>query len=386
MAIPIDNPTPVLNVFPSWVQQEMRQALDGLEEARFYVDTYPKYWVNGKVEKGQRPIKQDEMDGVISRMQSLYKAEFRADDRLGLPGTMHRITAYRNRYGNLLGLIIRFARLITDVALPTMPFIVPKGSVLIVGPPGVGKSTYERAVAIELAKNQKVTVVDTSGELCGDGDTIHPLLDDIWMRIVPVMRPEQTFAQQIAWAYRNAVANAGSQVVVGDEVKDPEDISVVNDAALNGVKMIVTVHGETLRDVVDTPKLAAFVGYPDRESKVRRGRPSFQTAIVIRGRGQFVIYPDLALAVDSLLRGREPVGEAVECNTPRVSRSYTTYRHMVDLANRDEMPSLLIERYGLSHYVLRASALYHHGDPTALEALERAYQVWLQWSLQQGQP
>ena len=87
--------------------------------------------------------------------------------------TLHRISAIRNRRGEVVGLTCRVGRAVYG----TISIIEPDRfgqSILILGKPGVGKTTMLREAARILSEKKRVVIVDTSNEIGGDGDVPHP--------------------------------------------------------------------------------------------------------------------------------------------------------------------------------------------------------------------
>src|SRR5207245_11009227 len=98
--------------------------------------------------------------------------DFGEDNRAGIERTLHRISCIRNRRGRIVGLTCRIGRAVYGT-ITTIEDIIKTGeSVLLLGRPGVGKTTMLREVARVLADelDKRVVIVDTSTEIAGDGD------------------------------------------------------------------------------------------------------------------------------------------------------------------------------------------------------------------------
>lgn len=180
----------------------------------------------------------------------------------------------------------------------------------------------------------------------------------------------------LARTYLEALANHGPQVVVGDEVGFPEDVAVVETIGKRGIKGIVTVHGRVLQDVLENPVLWPLIGRPDPASRRRQGRPVFGMALEVRGKGRFALYPDLATAIDLLLKGEKPDPILLGNSEARPARyPFQRYRALVAAAQTGQLPDLVLDNMLLDYFVLQAVSRYALGSEEALDDLERAYQL-----------
>ena len=163
--------------------------------------------------------------------------EFTSDNRSGIPGTLHRISAIRNRQGKIIGLTCRIGRVITGTIACIQDFVLQNKSILFLGRPGVGKTTklreISRLVADEMGK--RVVVVDTSNEIAGDGDVAHPAIGKA--RRMQVPQPE--FQKDIMI---EAVENHTPEVIVVDEIGNELEAQAARTIAERGVMLIATAH------------------------------------------------------------------------------------------------------------------------------------------------
>ncbi len=263
----------------------------------------------GKIEKiGSELITDEDITFVISHLQ-----EFTHDNRSGIPGTLHRISAIRNRQGKVVGLTCRIGRVVTGTIACIKDICTQGKSILFLGPPGVGKTTklreISRLVADELGK--RVVVVDTSNEIAGDGDTPHPAVGSA--RRMQVAQPEYQKDIMI-----EAVENHTPEVIVVDEIGTEAEAQAARTIAERGVMLIATAHGNSLESLIKNPTLSDLVGgiqsvtLGDDEAKRRASQktvlerekqPTFDIVIEIIDRNTLAVYKNASEAVDYILRG-----------------------------------------------------------------------------------
>ncbi len=263
----------------------------------------------GKIDYlGEEFVTDEDINHITSRLQ-----EFTSDNRSGIPGTLHRISAIRNRQGKIIGLTCRIGRVVTGTIACIKDICLMNKSILFLGRPGVGKTTklreISRLVADELGK--RVVIVDTSNEIAGDGDTPHPAIGHA--RRMQVTQPE--FQKDIMI---EAVENHTPEVIVVDEIGTEAEAQAARTIAERGVMLIATAHGNSLENLIKNPTLSDLVGgiqsvtLGDDEAKRRASQktvlerekqPTFDVVIEILDRNTLAVYKDTAEAVDYILRG-----------------------------------------------------------------------------------
>ncbi len=245
--------------------------------------------------------------------------EFTADNRAGIEGTLHRISAIRNRKGQIIGMTMRVGRAIYGTMEILHDLVITGKSLLLLGRPGVGKTTKLREMARVLADdcNKRVIVIDTSNEIAGDSDIPHAAIGSA--RRLQVPRPDRQHAVMI-----EAVENHMPEVIIVDEIGTEAEASAARTIAERGVQLICTAHGNTLENLIMNPTLSDLVGgvqtvtISDEEARrrgttktviERKAPPTFEILIEMVNRSEVNIHKDTAQAVDALLRGLKPRSE-----------------------------------------------------------------------------
>jgi len=261
-----------------------------------------------------KEVGEEEIEYVVSRI-----ASFGDDNRAGIERTLHRISAIRNRKGRIVGLTCRVGRAVFGTIKVIEDLVESGKSVLLLGRPGVGKTTMLREVARVLADdlNKRVIIVDTSNEIAGDGDIPHPAIGHA--RRMQVTTPTMQHAVMI-----EAVENHMPEVIVIDEIGTELEAQAARTIAERGVQLVGTAHGNTLDNLMMNPTLADLIGgiqtvtLGDEEAK-RRGTqksvlermslPTFNIVVEIQDWDKVAIHPDVGEAVNAILRGRPAATE-----------------------------------------------------------------------------
>jgi stage III sporulation protein SpoIIIAA len=299
----------LLGVLPGSIVEAVHKAnnYDALLEIILDLGRVPTArYVEDEVVLFNKEITRAELDHVVERI-----GEFDADNRAGLERTLHRISCLRNRRGHIVGLTCRVGRAVYGTVDIIQDIVESGKSVLILGRPGVGKTTLLREAARILAETKRVIIVDTSNEIGGDGDVPHPAVGKA--RRMQVREPMLQHEVMI-----EAVENHNPEVIVIDEIGRELEAVAARTIAERGVQLIGTAHGQTIDNLMLNPTLSDLIGgieavtLSDEEARrrgtqktvlERRAPPTFDVLVEIQTRDRFAVHMDIAASVDSLLRG-----------------------------------------------------------------------------------
>lgn len=354
-----DNIEQLKRVLPPYINQ----ALDSLNNHQNLVEIVidlgrvpTARYVNGEVSLSDLEITAQDIDNIVERI-----GDFDADNRAGMERTLHRISAIRNRKGVVVGLTCRVGRAVYGTIDIIEELIKSGQNLLILGAPGVGKTTMLREAARVLAEERRVVIVDTSNEIGGDGDVPHPAVGRA--RRMQVSRPERQHEVMI-----EAVENHNPEVIVIDEIGRELEAMAARTIAERGVQLIGTAHGNTLENLMLNPTLSDLIGgiesvtLSDDEARrrgtqktvlERRNPPTFDILIELQTRDRMAVHEDVSLAVDGILRSKAiPVEiryrdengaihkevEQVEATSSRISNKEERFQsaHMVRGNKRQE--------------------------------------------------
>ncbi|MCX7845365.1 MAG: AAA family ATPase [Dictyoglomaceae bacterium] len=307
----LDDLDKILEIFPD----DIRKRLEGDENIKDLIEVVidlgreieARFYKKNIIFHGRYATEED-INYVLSRV-----GEFSGDKRAGIERTLHRISAIENRHGRVIGLTCRVGRAVLGTVDIIRDVIETGKSILLLGKPGVGKTTLLRETARVLADelNKRVIIIDTSNEIGGDGDIPHPAIGRA--RRMQVPNPTKQHDVMI-----EAVENHMPEVIVIDEIGTELEAKAARTIAERGVQLIGTAHGITLQNLLLNPTLSDLVGgiqvvtLSDEEAKrrgtqktvlERKAPPTFDIVIEIQERDRLAIHHDVAKTIDAMLRG-----------------------------------------------------------------------------------
>jgi stage III sporulation protein SpoIIIAA len=265
-------------------------------------------------------VREEDIEYVVQRIGA-----FGDDNRAGIERTLHRISAIRNREGRIVGITCRVGRAVFGTVAIIRDIVESGRSILMMGRPGVGKTTLLREAARVLADDlgKRVMIVDTSNEIGGDGDIPHPAVGRARRMQVPT--PSMQHAVMI-----EAVENHMPEVIVIDEIGTELEAAAARTIAERGVQLVATAHGNTLENLMMNPTLSDLIGgiqtvtLSDEEARrrgtqksvlERKAPPTFDVVVEIQNWSHVAVHENVAEVIDDILRG-QPVVPTVRRRGP----------------------------------------------------------------------
>jgi stage III sporulation protein SpoIIIAA len=268
-------------------------------------------FLNGSEYLSEKIISWQDLDFCIKQL-----GNFNSDNRAGIERTLHRVSCLKNRKGNIIGLTCRVGRILFGNINIVRDLLESGQSILILGKPGIGKTTTIREIARILSDEmeKRVVIVDTSNEIAGDSDIPHSGIGRA--RRIQVAKSELQHNVMI-----EAVENHMPEVIIIDEIGTELEVLASRTIAERGVQLIGTAHGNCLENLIKNPTLSDIIGgvqnviLSDEEAK-RRGTqksvlerkmsPAFEIGIEISQKDKWIIHDNISQSVDFLLQKQTP--------------------------------------------------------------------------------
>ena len=307
-----DDLNELLTVLPKFIKDavEKHPKREQLVEIVLDIGRRPEARFSGSSDYiSYRTIVWQDLDYILKRL-----GKFSNDNRAGIEKTLHRISSIRNRKGNVIGLTCRVGRAIFGTVSIVRDLLEQKRSILLLGRPGVGKTTAIREIARVLSDGMKkrVIIIDTSNEIAGDGDLPHPSIGKA--RRMQVSNQQNQHEVMI-----EAVENHMPEIIIIDEIGTELEASAARTIAERGVQLVGTAHGNALENLIKNPTITDLIGgiqyvtLGDEEAKrrsssksilERKALPTFEVAVEIHDPKTWVIHDNIEQSVDLLLKGQ----------------------------------------------------------------------------------
>ncbi|XP_050219556.1 protein SEEDLING PLASTID DEVELOPMENT 1 [Mercurialis annua] len=312
------------------------------------------------------PITLEDLEHATSQV-----GDFAIDNRAGISRTLHRISAIRNRKGQIIGLTCRVGRAISGTASLLRDLIQDGASLLLIGPPGVGKTTIIREIARMLANDYKkrVMIVDTSNEIGGDGDIPHAGIGNARRMQVPNSDKQHKVLIE-------AVENHMPQVIVIDEIGTKLEAMAASTIAQRGIQLVATAHGITIENLIVNPSLEMLVGgiqsvtLGDEEANrrgvqktvlERKGPSTFSCAVEIISKNELRVHRSLEATVDANLLGRSPKVEVRKMDSQGIKET-VVIEPSID-ASVQKKDDILFDDFSMTDERINAGAFISESPP-----------------------
>lgn len=356
----------LLNVLPPPIHETLLQQADNSELLEVVLDLgrHPEArYPQKEIILGPKDISTSDIDYITGRI-----GVFSGDNRAGIERTLHRISAIRNREGKIVGLTCRVGRAVYGTVKIIQDLVESGKNVLLLGRPGIGKTTMLREVARVLSEDLKkrVIVIDTSNEIAGDGDIPHPAIGHA--RRMQVPSPTMQHAVMI-----EAVENHMPEVIIVDEIGTSLEADAARTIAERGVQLVGTAHGNSLENLMMNPTLSDLIGgiqtviLGDEEARrrhtqksilERKAPPTFDIVVEIQERDKVIVHSDVGEAVDALLHAQTQKTEVRWIDEDgEIKRGQTETSHVLNhkqTETRTEKPRIYL--FGVNRSKLEEAA------------------------------
>ena len=244
-----------INLLPLWMRQEVdKLGRDGLQELRLRIDRPPELTRKNVTCFLDRNITREDMEYCINTATrySPWSADTIKDGyitapgghRLGICGEVVMVNGKLTNIKNITSICIRVAMDFPGIskALP-----VAQGSILIIGAPGTGKTTFLRDLIRSRSEegNGAVAVVDERKEIFPtEGNRLC---------FSPGIRTEILSGCKKSDGIPMLIRTMNPRIVAVDEITAQEDCKALIYGAWCGVKLMATAHAEDMYDFLHRP-------------------------------------------------------------------------------------------------------------------------------------
>ena len=348
---------------PSFIQEELQKHNNQEQLIEIVLDLGRRpeaRFVTGPQYLSQKMISWQDIDYITKRI-----SKFSNENRAGIRETLHRISCIRNRQFLINGLTCRVGRAILGTISVIRDLLESEKSILILGKPGVGKTTIIREIARVLADEleKRVIIIDTSNEIAGDSDIPHSGIGRA--RRMQVAKTELQHQVMI-----EAVENHMPQVIIIDEIGTELEVLAARTIAEKGVQLVGTTHGNCLDNLIKNPTLVDLIGgiqyvtLSDEEAKrrgtqktilERKSYPAFEIIIEINHQNSWTVHEDVKNSVDFFLRDNFRIGQVRDfLVTQKVqinSKRYFNYPYSISKSNLNQFYPISNKNWVLANQI-----------------------------------
>ena len=346
--------------FPGFLQDQLvkQTSQDQLVEIILDLGRRPEArFIHGSTYLSQKITSWQDIDYVTKKV-----SQFSNENRAGIDRTLHRISCIRNRQFLINGLTCRIGRAVFGTISVIRDLLEFENSILVLGRPGIGKTTIVREIARVLADElqRRVIIIDTANEIAGDSDIPHPGIGNA--RRMQVAQTE--FQHQVMI---EAVENHMPQVIIIDEIGTELEVLAARTIAEKGVRLVGTTHGNCLENVVKNPSLATLIGgiqhvtLSDDEAKrrktqksilERRSHPAFEIIVEINSPTTWTIHENVPLSVDLFLRKNTTIAQIRTCVTKnRTQIKCKQSQNYISLLMRNQPSTRVLQTFSFNNWV-----------------------------------
>lgn len=238
---------------------------------------------------------------------------WRSDGRLGMEGALHRFGRLdTNEHTSLV--TVRVGKAYVGIAEPLRPWLEKaQRGLVIIGRPGSGKTVALRDSIRILSERLagRFFVGDSSNEILGDGFEPHPITD--WMSRVAIGDPQLQYDK-----LNQMVKNFQPRWIAVDEISSLQDARAIAYARSRDVMAVMTWHAGTLQEAYAESTERVLWPLIRRNEEGISGPPVADLGILIRGRGDYLIFEDLGQAFQQVEAGEKP--DAVHVQVAQAGR------------------------------------------------------------------
>lgn len=229
----------LIALLPQEFKQEVNDlGRDKLQELRLRLGKLPELILPSGSQWLCKTVTEADLQFVINMASgySPWSSSSAAQGYITAPGG-HRIglcgIASKDGIRNVTSVNIRVARDFPGIA----DAIESQGNILIIGPPGCGKTTILRDLARKIAAQHTIAVVDEREELFPQH-----FLSGKRMDILSGFSKPQGISM--------VLRTMGPEYIVVDEITDPQDCQALESACWCGVKVLATAHASNRNDLL----------------------------------------------------------------------------------------------------------------------------------------